>query len=627
VLRGDGGGVEPAVRAMMRAMVHRGPDDEGFEKFPLGAGAACGFGFRRLAIMDLSPLGHQPMIDPASGDAIIFNGEIYNFVELRRRLEAKGCAFRSSGDTEVLLRALTTWGERALDELDGMFALAFYHAAGRRVLLARDPLGIKPLYVASVPGSVVFASEVRAVLASGLVPSDLDPAGIAGCLAYGAPQDPLTVHKHIRSMPSGTCVWLDSDALTGTRPKERRYWRFPELATPPAESQLVASIHDDLADSVLRQCVADVPLGVFLSGGIDSAAMAALATQACGGVSSFAVGYDVPGISDETDAATETAHAVGTRHFQTIVDGDWAMLQWYQWLKAADRPSIDGLNTYIVSGVVKDNDITVALSGLGADELFSGYPSFRRVPRARLALAAVAWLPRSLRKFAAERLLFGLPAGKRAKFVDLLSSIASPIELTALSRRTQSDAALQALGFEASQLGLTPAYLPPEAVAALESRSRDAFAAVSRAELSLYMGNTLLRDSDTNSMAHSLEIRVPFLGQRVVERAAALPGWARAPRGSLPKHLLRKAMADALPRKVFTRTKRGFSLPFSDWMFGPLRDQCEAAVATLAECPLFSGDVVRKTWADYEARRQQIHWSRPLSLVVLGSYLGKHGRA
>lgn len=627
VLRGDGGVVEPAVRAMMRAMVHRGPDDEGFEQLSVGAGAACGFGFRRLAIMDLSPLGHQPMIDPASGDAIIFNGEIYNFVELRRRLEAKGCSFRSSGDTEVLLRALSTWGERALDELDGMFALAFYHAAGRRVLLARDPLGIKPLYVAAVPGSVVFASEVRAVLASGLVPSDLDPAGIAGCLAYGAPQDPLTVHKHIRSMPSGTCVWLDSDALTGTRPKERRYWRFPELATPPAESQLVASIHDDLADSVRRQCVADVPLGVFLSGGIDSAAMAALATQASGGVSSFAVGYDVPGMSDETAAAAETAHAVGTRHFQTIVDGDWAMLQWYQWLKAADRPSIDGLNTYIVSGVVKDNDITVALSGLGADELFGGYPSFRRVPRARLALAAVAWLPRSLRKFAAERLLFGLPAGKRAKFVDLLSSSASPIELTALSRRTQSDATLESLGLNARRLGLTPAYLPPEAVSPLESRSRDAFAAVSRAELSLYMGNTLLRDSDTNSMAHSLEIRVPFLGQRVVERAAALPGWARAPRGSLRKHLLRKAMADALPGEVFTRNKRGFSLPFSDWMFGPLRDQCEAAITTLAECPLFSGDVVRKTWADYEARRQQIHWSRPLSLVVLGSYLGKHGRA
>lgn len=625
VLRGGGGSVESPVRAMMRALVHRGPDDDGFDQFPFGqgSGAICGFGFQRLAIMDLSPLGHQPMIDAASGDAIIFNGEIYNFVELRRRLEGEGCSFRSSGDTEVLLRALSTWGERALEELDGMFALAFYHAASRRVLLARDPLGIKPLYLAQVPGAVVFASEVRAVLASGLVPSDLDPAGIAGCLAYGSPQDPLTVHTHVRSMPSGTCAWLDAESLAGKRAVERRYWRFPELATPPAEAALVAAIHEDLLDSVRRQCVADVPLGVFLSGGIDSATMAALAVQACGQVSSFAVGYDVPGTIDETADATETAHAVGTRHFQTIVDGDWAMMQWYEWLKAADRPSIDGLNTYIVSGVVKDNAITVALSGLGADELFGGYPSFRRVPQAQLAMAAVAWLPRSLRKFVATRLLVGLPAGKRAKLVDLLSSSASPIELTALSRRTQSDAALQALGFEARRLGLTPAFLPAEAVAPLEAGSRDAFAAVSRAELSLYMGNTLLRDADTNSMAHSLEIRVPFLGRRVVERTTALPGWARAPRGSPPKHLLRKAIASQLPASVFARSKRGFALPFTEWMFGPLRDQCEAAIATLAACPLFDGRTVRKTWAEYESQRQTIHWSRAMSLVVLGSYLGR----
>ena len=185
---------------------------------------------------------------------------------------------------------------------------------------------------------------------------------------------------------------------------------------------------------------------------------------------------------------------------------------------------------------------------------------------------------------------------------------------------------LRTLGFDARHLGLTPSYLPAEAIAPLEARSGDAFAAVSRAELSLYMGNTLLRDSDTNSMAHSLEIRVPFLGQQLVDRVSRLPGQVRSPRGSQPKHLLRKAVADVLPEGVFTRPKSGFSLPFGDWMFGPLRDQCEAAIGSLAACPLFDGAVVRKMWGDYEARRKQIHWSRPLSLVVLGSYLGKVGR-
>ena len=625
ILALDGRAVERSVRAMMRAMVHRGPDDEGYEQLPLGGpgAAACGFGFRRLAILDLSPSGHQPMIDARTGDAIIFNGEIYNFVELRQRLEAAGCTFRSTGDTEVLLRALSTWGEKALDELDGMFAFAFYEARSRRVLLARDPLGIKPLYLARLPGAVVFASEVRAVLASGIVPDELDPAGIAGSLAYGAPQDPLTVHRAIRSMAGGSCEWLDAASLAGRPPAPRRYWSFPALERGPPEPELVAAIRADLADSVRRQCQSDVPLGVFLSGGIDSGTMAALAVSQQGPVSSFAVGYEVLGTEDETAAAAETALAVGTRHFQTIVDDDWSMLQWFQWLKAADRPSIDGLNTYVVSGVVRDHEITVALSGLGADELFGGYPSFRRVPRARLALAAVAWLPRGLRRSAADLLLRGLPADKRGKALDLAASSASPIELAALARRTQSDAVLQSLGFDARRLGLTPSYLPPEAIAPLESRSGDTFAAVSRAELSLYMGNTLLRDSDTNSMAHSLEIRVPFLGQRLVDRVVRLPGATRSPRGSPPKHLLRKAVADLLPAAVFTRAKKGFSLPFADWMFGPLRDQCEAAIEALAACPLFEAAAVRGLWSDYAARRRQIHWSRPLSLVVLGSYLGR----
>ncbi len=228
----------------MRAMVHRGPDDDGYEQFALGeaGGPTCGFGFRRLAILDLSPLGHQPMVNAATGDALIFNGEVYNYVELRQRLASRGHTFRSSGDTEVLLQALSTWGEAVLDDLDGMFAFAFYHAASRRVLLARDPLGIKPLYIARMPNAIVWGSEVRAVLASRLVPDDLSPAGIAGCLAFGATQDPLTVHQAIRSLPAGSCEWLDAASLTGRPPAIRRYWRFPELGVRPPQPVLTGRI-------------------------------------------------------------------------------------------------------------------------------------------------------------------------------------------------------------------------------------------------------------------------------------------------------------------------------------------------------------------------------------------------
>ncbi|MFM7033682.1 MAG: asparagine synthase (glutamine-hydrolyzing) [Planctomycetia bacterium] len=624
VISSNPAAIEPAVRRMMRAMVHRGPDDDGYGQFPLaGESASVGFGFRRLAILDLSPAGHQPMVDPATGNALIFNGEIYNFRDLRPRLEGLGCQFRSSGDTEVLLHALSAWGEQALDELDGMFAFAFYHAATRRVLLARDPLGIKPLYVARAANSIVFASEVRALLASGLVPSNLDPAGIAGFLAYGAPQDPLTVHAHVRSLPAATLEWVDASSLSGGLPSRRRYWRFPAAGPACEDEAAVAQVRELLADSVSRQCVSDVPLGVFLSAGIDSATIAALAMQSQGAASTFAVGYDVPGIADETAAAAETAHFLGTRHFQTIVDGEWAIAQWTEWLKATDRPSIDGLNTYIVSGAVKDRDITVALSGLGADELFGGYPTFRRVPRLQRLLRLVAWLPRGLRRAAAAALLAPLPAGKRAKAIDLISSGTSAVELAALSRRVIGNGALRSLGLDARQLGLSPLYLAPEAHEAFGSGPADSFSAVSQAELSLYMGNTLLRDSDTNSMAHSLEIRVPFLGQRLVDTAAGMPGSVRMPTGALPKHLLRRAVADSLPQSVFTRPKTGFSLPFDEWMRGPLRDSCEAAIDTLANCPLFEAGAIRQTWDRFTSRPGEVHWSRALALVVLGTYLGK----
>jgi asparagine synthase (glutamine-hydrolysing) len=627
VLSVDPQPVEGAVRRMMRAMIHRGPDDEGYSQFPLGSdssGSVCGFGFRRLAILDLSPSGHQPMINRATGDAIIFNGEIYNFRFLRHRLTSLGHSFASTGDTEVLLCALSRWGEKALDELDGMFALAFYHSASKRVLLARDPLGIKPLYVAQVKGACVFASEVRTVLASGLVPGDLDAAGIASFLAYGSPQDPLTIHTFIRSMPAACCEWHDAASVVTRRPTApRRYWRMPHLQPWCAEDGVVARLRNELADSVGQQCAADVPLGVFLSGGIDSATMAALAETSAGPPQTFAVGYDVNGPGDETSAAAETARFLGTRHFQTVIDNEWVMMQWPEWLKAADRPSIDGLNAYIISGAVKDRGITVALSGLGADEIFGGYGTFRRVPRAQRLLLAVAWLPQRVRRAIATRLFAFLPARRRAKAIDFVCSGRSAVELATLSRRCLSDVEMQRLGIDARSVGLSPQYLSSEAYEAFEPKTPDVFQAVSQAEMALYMNNTLLRDSDTNSMAHSLEIRVPFLGQSLVNYCCSLPGLVRQPRGTKPKHLLRKAMVDTLPQSVFNRPKSGFSLPFADWLYGPLRQQCEAAVDALADSGVLHPTAVRQLWRDAEKQPQSVHWSRPLALVTLGSYLSK----
>ena len=606
----------------MRSMVHRGPDDDGYDEAGLSSAPdapSCGFGFRRLAILDLSPAGHQPMINPDTGDRLIFNGEIYNFRALRAELESRGVRFRSTGDTEVLLRALSVWGEAALDRLDGMFAFAFHHAASGRVLLARDHLGIKPLYVSHVRAGVVFASEIRAILASGLVPPDLDRASLAAYFAYGSPQDPLTIHRHVRSLPAATCTWIDVVALESGTSTERCFWQFP---LPEAAARAdVATVRDELVAAVAEQCVAHVPLGIFLSGGIDSATLAGFARQVNREIATFSVGFQGGRSADELTEAAATAKALGTQHFQTVLDADWVQSQWQQWLKVADRPSVDGLNMYIVSGAVSDLGRKVALSGIGADELFGGYSLFHTVPAMLRSLAAVAWVPRSLRLASGRLLVSPLRSSRRRRARSLLSTEISILGILLSARRLLDDDELASLGLVADKLGLRPDLLPYAAVDNLALKGLDAFHIISRAECGLYMNNTLLRDADVNSMAHSLELRVPFLSRRIVEAVFRLPTAAVAPADAPPKHLLRKVAAEILPKSVFDRPKKGFSLPLGDWMLGTLRDECEAAVDRVAACPLLDGTSVRRLWDEYRASPGTIHWTRPLSLVALGSYL------
>jgi len=613
--------VEPAVRRMMRAMMHRGPDDEGYEELPLAHETFAGFGFRRLAIQDLSPAGHQPIFNSATGDCLIFNGEIYNYRQLRSRLQLEGNGFRSTGDSEVLLKALSFWGERALGELDGMHAFAFYEASSRRILLARDHLGIKPLYIAQTRDFIVFASEVRAVLSSGLVPFDLDPVGIAGFLAYGSPQDPHTIHSHIRSVPAGSLQWLDSDSLrTGLR-QPTRYWSFPELTQGKLPNDVVDRMRERLERTVAEQCVADVQVGSFLSGGIDSAVLTGFAQRHCRDLRTFCVGYESKSSLDETAAAAQTAHALRVPHYRTVLDEDWMLLQWHQWLMTADRPSIDGLNTYIVSGAVKDGGATVALSGLGADELFGGYPQFWTIPRMYRWLAPFTWMPRPVRRLGAALAFAPLRKTRRERAFDMVVNCDSPVDLLLRMRRVFMNEDIAGLGLPAANLGLMENYLQPDIYATIAARSGDTFHQISHAESVLYMSNTLLRDSDANGMAHGLEIRVPFLGRRFVEETASLPGSIHAPAGMPPKHLLRAAASDLVPPDVFKRPKTGFSLPIGDWIFGKLREQCEAAIDAANACPILAPGSPRRLWNYFFENRNRLYWNRPLGLVVLGSYL------
>ena len=627
VIGGDRNEVEPAVRRMMAATVHRGPDDEGYEELELGdgdQGPVAGFGFRRLAILDLTAAGHQPMFNSATGDCLIFNGEIYNFKSLRAELQLRGILFRGTSDSEVLLQALSTWGEAALEKLQGMYAFAFYEAKTRRVLLARDPLGIKPLYYAALHDRLVFASEIRALRASGVVPDDLDLGGIAGMLAYGAVQSPRTLYERIRSLPAGTSQWLNSRGpLAHQSLTPRRYWNFPthqRTAIDPATA--AANVRQLLHHAVLRHLVADVPVGVFLSAGVDSTIIASFAREYTPQVTAFTVGFRALHGEDEVAAASATAKTLGIKHVAVELDAADTPAKWRDWITAMDSPSVDGFNTYVVSQRLAAEGVVVGLSGLGADELFGGYATFSRARRWSRLLRAMPFIPRGMRAGVIRKLgEFDGRSGAVEKLADLVAGDDSVAGVALALRRTLPNRSLAALGLTPGSLGLHANYLDTGAVAGV-TLDGDAFNTVSRMEMVHYMGDTLLRDTDTNSMRHSLEVRVPFLDTAVVDYVSALPGRVKQGAGQASKSLLRMACGKVIRDDIAGRPKTGFTLPIGDWMRGEIREPCEAAIARLEGAAFIEGREVRRIWNLFLADSRSIHWSRPLALVVLGSAIG-----
>ena len=611
--------VRRIVEAMTAAMVHRGPDAGGFRAVQLPDGVEGGLGFRRLAILDLSPAGNQPMVHPVTGDVLVFNGEIYNYADLRKELAAAGASFRGTSDTEVLLEGLVRHGESWLERIQGMFALAFHRVADRRLLFARDPMGIKPLYLARIPGALLFASEIRALMASGEVPTDVDPAGIAGMLAYGSVQSPRTIWTHVRDFPAGCYEWIDERAVSDDPPVDRRrFWSFPP-SPRPVEADSTSHVRDLLTGALQRHVRADVPVGVFLSAGIDSTILATIAASLTPKVTAFTVGFEKALGEDEVVIAAATAHALGMKHVSVVVETESVFESWRSWMASMDSPSIDGFNTSLVSGALAQEGVVVGLSGLGADELFGGYGTLRRVRRLQ-GLVKWPFVPGLLRL--AKSTGVGALLDRRTSLEKLVDIAEGETDLTTVfmgTRRVVSNRWLRGFGLDPAALGLDARWLDRERDDCWPTLDGDAFNTLSRLESTHYMRDTLLRDTDANSMRHSLEVRVPFLDLPLVDYVSALPAAAKS--GGQGKALLRRACADLLPPAVLERKKTGFTLPVGAWMVGPMRGWCDAAVESLAGAPGFDGRVVRKMWSEYLSEPKSMHWSRPLALVVLGQHI------
>jgi asparagine synthase (glutamine-hydrolysing) len=552
--------VERALARMNDAQRHRGPDDDGLHLAELPDGRVVGLGFRRLAIQDLSEHGHQPMLHARSGRIVVFNGEIYNFRELRRELEGYGHRFRGHSDTEVILAGYDEWGAQVFPRLAGMFAIALWDPVESALTIARDPIGIKPLYVARTSGGWAMASEIRALRASGLVSDEIDRGALATFLAYGAVQEPRTILTAAQPLAAGS---LRRFAFRGDRfqASDERFWHFPSVASGARFEEGASDLGNSLRTAVSDHLVADVPVGVLLSRGVDSTTLLKLATEVRpGDIDAFTVSVGQGTDLDEAPIAAETARLYGARFHRVTVDDRAASEAFSEWLATMDQPTIDGLNTLVVSKAVKRAGITVALSGLGADELFGGYGVFRSGPRLAYAARAMRLAPHSLGQGAlrwASRALIARP--KSIKLLEaVLARDGSSTAVALAHRRLLSDAHLRALGLGTPrELGLSDDWLP-ERHEAHERASAGGTEAVRYAECVGYMRNTLLRDSDVFGMATSLELRVPFLDQRVLDRALRLP--LPPARRQPSKASVVQRLVGALPDAVVRRRKQGFVL-------------------------------------------------------------------
>ena len=625
---------------MTAAMRHRGPDEEGFLAGDARA-PGLALGMRRLSIIDLAG-GHQPAWNETKDVAVIFNGELYNYRDLRERLTLCGHRFSTQSDTEILVHAWEEWGEDALSELRGMFAFALLdlrerYATAPILLLARDPLGIKPLYYTQTPEGFAFASEVRALLASGVVPKRLSQDAVTSYLLFGSVSEPVTLLEGVFSLPPGHRMLLHVPERRRV-PRARPWW---DPAVSPAArdtrkprdlATAGKQLRPLLEDAVRAHLIADVPVGLFLSSGLDSGAIAALAAQAQGGIESFTLTF--PGTAfDEADVARLAANRFKTKHTEVPMNGESILARLDEALGALDQPTMDGINTYFVSWAARQVGLKVALSGLGGDELFAGYQTFVDTPRLARLIKCAWFVPAVARRITAP-IVAGLAArpgspdaGRKAAaawaYPDALPhpyffarTLFPPGQLERIIEPRFRPSTVSADG-----VTLEPTWLGWLGRTADEARKMGPVGGVSWLEMRTYMTSTLLRDTDSVSMAQSLEVRVPLLDTPLVEFVGSLPDAARR-RADTQKALLVEALGDLLPQEILAQRKRTFTLPWEEWLRGPLRARMEASFAEPALAAYLRPGGVQTVWTDFLAGKTT--WSRPWSLYVLNEWCRQH---
>lgn len=606
-----------SIDRMNTAMQHRGPDAKGSYQAECTLLGQC-----RLSIIDISDAANQPFADASGRYVMVFNGEIYNYKEVRSQLDYP---WKTSSDTEVILAAFIHWGASCLERLNGMFAFAIWDREKRELFMARDRLGVKPFYFHSTTEHFVFASEVRGVLASGLVEGRLDRHSLQQYLGGVSVKMPHSILEDIEQLLPGEYAVLSEQGLTRSI-----YWRLAGSASVASAigrdaysdyGRVTAKLRKLLDVSVQRRMVADVPVGAFLSGGIDSSAIVALmARHHDQPVQTFSIVFEDKAF-DESEYARLVANKYQTSHTELLLDPQEILRILPDYIQKTDHPTLDGINTFIVSKLVAQTGIKVALSGVGGDELFAGYPGFQRwltVNKYRTLLEnpVFRWgvgVANSVVKTRALAKLKDLASMKRIDLSSFYAASRSVFVRDDLARLL--DIPLDELGqrgWENVNFGDAPGFplLSQYAIA----------------ELSGYTLDVLLHDTDQMSMAWGLEIREPFFDYQLVEYVLRMPDAFKAD-FKTPKRVLVDAMGDLLPPEIVHRPKKGFSFPWDAWLRNELKDFCASTLRELGQHEVFNAREVASLWDRFLQHDRRVSWIHIWSLVMLQAWLAARGIA
>lgn len=606
---------QSTVARMTTAMAHRGPDSAGF----FTDGNIC-LGHRRLSIIDLSTSANQPFLDPSDRYVVVFNGEIYNYRELKALMPEY--AFRTTSDTEVLLAAFMKWGEACLEYLKGMFAFAVWDKEKKELFVARDRMGVKPLYFFANDQFLVFASETRAILATGLVPRKINSKALIEYFSFQSIGYPYSLIEGINQLEAGSWMKIKDKVV-----EKKVYWRVTDSGRHTnfdfKDKELVhKKIHTLLRESVACRLVSDVPVGAFLSGGIDSSAIVGLMAEASTQpINTFNISFTDAGF-DESGYAQLVAKKFNTNHTNITLTPQVLLAELEHALDALDSPSGDGINTYVVSKAIREAGITVALSGIGGDELFAGYPIFSQYLKMQgrkglyddtswirgLAGNLIDLSKSSTRNDRVKQILTA-PSTNIEYMYPVFREILSPEIIGTVTKLDFHDIFTTRLAFEL--------YKHKEGLAKLPLLSQ-----VSAAEYLGYTQHTLLKDTDQMSMAVSLEVREPFFDYELVEFVMAVPDDLKKP--TYPKSLLVDSLSPLLPDEIVHRKKQGFTFPWESWMKNELKAFCSYHIRGLAGRNFINTKALMEYWNRFLLDDPKVRWAEVWLFVVLGYWLEKN---